>query len=176
MVFKEVLTVTHCTHWTLARSLAPLPPSLVKPSTRYTFQAGDFITARTLLNHVRLRRRQRRESPIEKGGSWFFARELRSRRRRREVSRRCAHAVVRTAIISLSLSVCLSVCLLQSAPDPLCSPNHRHRHRHPLLFSLLLSSPLFCSLHPYVSGTGHNGLRDGPVGRRRHRPRPEDGG
>ena len=94
----------------------------------------------------------------------FFAREL-----------RCfGVAVARTAIISPSLSVCTSVCLslaisarsfVQPQPSPSQPPS-----------SALLSSPLLSSLHPYVSGTGHNGLRDGPVGRRRHRPRPEDGG
>ena len=122
-----------------ARSRHSLPPS---PSHVHVPSGGLHYRSDTTQScHVGMWRLGGGKVQLRRETVGFFAREL-----------RCfGVAVARTAIISLSLSVCLSVCLLQSAPDPLCSPNHRRAVAviAAILCSPLLSSPL--CIHMYLA-------------------------
>ena len=153
-----------------ARSPPRATPSL---ATNSTFQAGGLHYRSDTTQSCWVGSTAVKSNREERAG-WaareaFFAGGLRSRPFKRPSS---------SLYASLScLSASPALCLLQSAPDPLCGPNHGRRH-HPLPSSFLPLLPL-ASSHPYVSGTGHNGLRDGPVGRPTDGDTasgPEDGG
>ena len=166
MVFKEVLTVIHCTHWTLAPP-APLPPSRPTPRSK----RGTSLS----LGHYSIMLGWVDGGKVQSGG------ESRAAREDFFCKRTAVAAVQTTIIVSLSLS-CLS-----ASPVPLSlaisarsfvRPQPWPPRRHPLPSSFLPLLPL-ASSHPYVSGTGHNGLRDGPVGRPTDGDTasgPEDGG
>ena len=164
MVFKEVLTVIHCTHWTLAPP-APLPPSRPTPRSK----RGTSLS----LGHYSIMLGWVDGGKVQSGGESraareaFFAGGLRLRPFKRPSS---------------SLYVSLSCLSASPVPPSLAISARSFVRPQPWQPWPSPSTPLFLPLassHPYVSGTGHNGLRDGPVGRPTDGDTasgPEDGG